>query len=109
MFSQACLSFCSRGGEGGVYPSMHWGRHPPPNPTATAADGTHPTGMHSCLKPFCTKDFTLSLSNLVVVIQPTMVTTMTEAWQSVRPIPEGLIDHLVGNLSRNVECMNWSA
>ena len=35
----------------GVYPSMHWGRHPPPpQHTATAADGTHPTGMHSCLE-----------------------------------------------------------
>ena len=22
---------------------------PPPPPTATAADGTHPTGMHPCL------------------------------------------------------------
>ena len=43
-----------------MYPSMHWGRHPladtprqtPPPPgrhTATAADGTHPTEMHSCL------------------------------------------------------------
>ena len=56
----------------GVYPSMHWGRDPSgqtppgqtpplgrhpslpsacwvtPPPTATAADGTHPTGMHSC-------------------------------------------------------------
>ena len=31
----------------GVYPSMHWGR-PLPIPTATAAGGTHPTGMHSC-------------------------------------------------------------
>ena len=31
-----------------TYPSMHWGRHPPPGQTATAADGTHPTGMHSC-------------------------------------------------------------
>ena len=30
-----------------VYSNMHWGRHPPP-PTATAMDGTHPTGMHSC-------------------------------------------------------------
>ena len=29
------------------YPSMHWGR-PPTNQTATAAGGTHPTGMHSC-------------------------------------------------------------
>ena len=43
---------------------MHWGRHPqadtplgqtppgqkppPPQQTATAADGAHPTGMHSC-------------------------------------------------------------
>ena len=24
-------------------------RHPPPQQTATAADGTHPTGMHSCI------------------------------------------------------------
>ena len=29
----------------GVYPSMHWGRHPPQQ-TATAAGSTHPTGMH---------------------------------------------------------------
>ena len=35
---------CSRGG---WYPSMDWGR-PPPGETATAADGTHPTGIHSC-------------------------------------------------------------
>ena len=27
---------------------VHAGMHPPP--TATAADGTHPTGMHSCEK-----------------------------------------------------------
>ena len=47
---------------GQTYPSMHWGTHSPlsrhipactgadpaPPPTATAADGTHPTGMHSC-------------------------------------------------------------
>ena len=32
----------------GVYPSMHWGRHPPSPQMATAAGGTHPTGMHSC-------------------------------------------------------------
>ena len=31
---------------GGWYPSMHWGR--PPQEMATAADGMHPTGMHSC-------------------------------------------------------------
>ena len=34
----------------GVYPSMHWGR--PPQQTATAADGTHPTGMHSCWRNY---------------------------------------------------------
>ena len=34
---------------GDVYPSMHWGRTPPPPWTATATGGTHPTGMHSCL------------------------------------------------------------
>ena len=33
----------------GVYPSMHWGRPPPPIQTATAAGGTHPSEMHSCL------------------------------------------------------------
>ena len=33
---------------GGVSPSMHWGRHPTPTLTATAVDGTHPTGMLSC-------------------------------------------------------------
>ena len=33
---------------GGGYPSIHWGRHPPQQ-TATAAGGTHPTGIHSCL------------------------------------------------------------
>ena len=31
----------------GGHPSIHWGRPPPPL-TATAAGGTHPTGMHSC-------------------------------------------------------------
>ena len=55
-----CLSFCPRGGgyladiPPGETPPVgrhppHPGRHPPPQQTATAADGgTHPTGMHSC-------------------------------------------------------------
>ena len=30
-------------------PSRPLGRHPSPQQIATAADGTHPTGMHSCL------------------------------------------------------------
>ena len=34
-----------------VLPSACWDTHPHPlTPAATAADGTHPTGMHSCLK-----------------------------------------------------------
>ena len=48
VFTSVCQSFCSRGG--GVHPP---GRHPPADPpsqTATATDGTHPTGIHSCLK-----------------------------------------------------------
>ena len=46
MFSQACVKNSVQRG---------WGVHPPPlvdtplpRQTATTADGTHPTGMHSC-------------------------------------------------------------
>ena len=53
-FTPVCQSFCSQGG--GVHPSMQTPprqTHPPRAETsthmATAADGTHPTGMHSCL------------------------------------------------------------
>ena len=35
-------------GLGEVYPSMHWGRHTPSQQTATAAGGTHPTGIRAC-------------------------------------------------------------
>ena len=48
MFSQACVKISVHGG--GVYPSMHWCRHPTPQQMATAADGMHPTGIHSCFK-----------------------------------------------------------
>ena len=34
---------------------------PPPNQTATAADGTHPTGMHSCFKVKIIGDQNLTL------------------------------------------------
>ena len=34
---------------GGGLVSQHALRQTPPGQTATAADGTHPTGMHSCL------------------------------------------------------------
>ena len=56
MFSQACVKNSVHGGR---FKPSSWahtplGRHPPgPTPplseTATAADGTHPTGMHSCI------------------------------------------------------------
>ena len=38
----------------GVWQTPHWAETPseqttpPPPPPATAADGTHPAGMHSC-------------------------------------------------------------
>ena len=50
MFSQACVKNSFQ--EGDVCTPL--GRHPlpradpQPRQTATAADGTHPTGMHSC-------------------------------------------------------------
>ena len=43
MFLQACV--CPRGGGERVPDQAHH-----PRDTATAADGTHPAGMHSCLK-----------------------------------------------------------
>ena len=47
VFTSVCQEFC----QGEVYTLLS--RHPPadtplPQQTATAADGTHPTGMHSC-------------------------------------------------------------
>ena len=72
MFSQAFVILFMGGGE--VYtppgqadtapsakqatPPPGPGRHPTaplPRQTATAADGTHPTGMHSCLEKFLSK------------------------------------------------------
>ena len=43
MFSQASVVLFM-----GVCGRHPLGWHPPPQQTATAADGTHPTGMHSC-------------------------------------------------------------
>ena len=50
MFLHLCV--CPRGGGGGGAPGQVPPRQvpPPPRQTATAADGTHPTGMHSCSK-----------------------------------------------------------
>ena len=46
----SCGCVCSQGGcllsGRGVLPGVAWWR--PPSQTATAVDGTHPTGMHSC-------------------------------------------------------------
>ena len=74
MFSQACVisSVLRRGGVfqhemgKGVYPSLQWGKGcgthhpgqtphgqtPTPRETATETGGTHPTGVHSCLKSY---------------------------------------------------------
>ena len=62
VFTPVCQSFCSQG----VSASVHAGKHPPgrytplgwytlpragtPPTTVTAADGTHPTEVHSCWK-----------------------------------------------------------
>ena len=55
MFSQVCQEFYPRGGVHSPWADTPpradtplLGRHPP-RQTATAADGTYPTGMHSCL------------------------------------------------------------
>ena len=40
-------------------------RHPPPKQTATVADGTHPTGMHSCFLKDETARFLISTVCLV--------------------------------------------
>ena len=71
VFTPVCQSFCSQAGGGVPAPVHGWihqppgqtpsplarhpppahtilGRHHPPDRTATAADSTHPTGMHSC-------------------------------------------------------------
>ena len=72
IFSQACVKN-SVHGMGGVCLSACWdihplGRHPPGQTVragidmATAADGTHPTGMHSFLKQTFQKQILLSLA-----------------------------------------------
>ena len=55
VFSQVCLKNSVHGGRGGVHTPWQTdtplaGRHPPlaGRHPPTAADGTHPTGMHSC-------------------------------------------------------------
>ena len=83
-----CQEFYPQGG--GVYPSMHWSRHPPRKtlpwqtppcpvhagihipPTAIAADGTHPTGMHSCLFNSNIRFLPANSSSTVTVLIPTV-------------------------------------
>ena len=50
----------------GGYPSMLWDRPPW---TATAAGGTHPTGMHSCLEYIHLRPFSFSESDATDVIK----------------------------------------
>ena len=58
---------------GCVYPSMHWGRSPPW--TATAAGGTHPTGMRSCLVLFWVNDIIRCRHRLCVDNMDTITST----------------------------------
>ena len=51
IFSQASVILFTRVGVSArvcVAPSACWDTCPPRPPPAAAADGTHPTGMHSC-------------------------------------------------------------
>ena len=53
VFTGVCLSTgggCPGPGAGGCVSEPALRQTPPSQQTATAADGTHPTGMHSCLK-----------------------------------------------------------
>ena len=63
VFTSVCQEFCPERGSASVHAGIHTpsGQAPPsragtppggrsPHQTATVADGTHPTGMHSCLK-----------------------------------------------------------
>ena len=62
IFSQACVKNSVHGGEEVYTPwqadtlpgqtPTPLGRHPASPEMATAADGMHPTGMHSCYKKF---------------------------------------------------------
>ena len=52
-FAENCMKMKEFGPQGGraspgAPPWIRQCRHPPPQQTATAAGGTHPTGMHSC-------------------------------------------------------------
>ena len=67
----------SAAGEG-WYLNMHWGRTlpPPPGETVTAADGTHPTEMHSLLM----KLFAVALIACVYRINPKIAKKSNYGW-----------------------------
>ena len=72
---------------GGVYSSIHWGRTPPPplQQTATAADGTHHTGIHSkatlFVLLFClSKNFTLVWSHGYDIDDICGLITLRDLW-----------------------------
>ena len=63
VFTSVCQEFCSQGGgvhhapwadtpPGQTHPEQTPPRTDTPRQTATAVDGTHPTGMHSCFTIF---------------------------------------------------------
>ena len=53
---------------GPLWADIPLGRHPcPPQQTATSADGTHPTGMHSCFTVKLIKCAILIVIDLVII------------------------------------------
>ena len=72
----------------GRHPS---GRHPPPSKTVTAADGLHPTGMHSCDTFF----ISLLLCSSIILF----TTLLSYTWKGFN----FLLQHIQFNIHNNVD------
>ena len=55
---------------------------PPPQQTATVADGTHPTGMHSCLKKELHKNFKKYTERVMSMRTYRLIHTIHKIWPS---------------------------
>ena len=81
-------------------PSRHPPRTdtPPPSKTATAADGTHPTGMHSCIHNDYRPQTRLREGNVVTGDCPSAILSTWAGGGGLHHIYHG-IGHMVGNPS----------